>query len=145
MKFVKFLLGLCLATALLSCSKENSKDGSEPLLEVNYNNINGKWTLEQVNGKTLLDGTFLELSLERSEHSFEIVTNLDSFQDAPHTMSGTYALSISAEQGAVIEGKYDHDSGFWSHDYVIERLSASSMLWVALDNPELTQFFTRIK
>ncbi|MGN1225742.1 MAG: hypothetical protein ACI4TL_00730 [Candidatus Cryptobacteroides sp.] len=143
MRYLKTLLALCLAILLTSCSKENSKDGSEPLLEVNYYNISGSWSLEMLNGKPLLDGTFMELKLERSEHTFEISTNLDSFQNVPHTMSGTYALSVSAQDGAVIEGKYDHDSGFWSHDYVIERLGANSMLWVALDDPDLTQLFKR--
>lgn len=143
MRLIKTLLAICLSILLTSCNKTSSKDGIEPLLEVNYNNISGNWSLEMLNGKTLLDGTFLKLKLERSEHTFELSTNLDSFQDVPHNMTGTYALSVSAQDGAVIEGKYDHDSGFWSHDYVIERLSASSMLWVALDDPDLTQLFKR--
>ncbi|MGM9788506.1 MAG: hypothetical protein ACI3ZF_06385 [Candidatus Cryptobacteroides sp.] len=143
MRYLKTLLALCLSILLTSCNKTSSKDGIEPLLEVNYNNISGNWSLEMLNGKSLLDGTFLELKLNRSEHTFELSTNLDSFQNVPHTMSGTYALSVSAQDGAVIEGKYDHDSGFWSHDYVIERLSASSMLWIALDDPDLTQLFKR--
>ena len=48
------------------------------------------------------------------------------------------------ERGAVIDGVYDHDAGFWSHRYVISDLTVDSMVWTAYDSPEYVQEFRRI-
>ncbi|MGN0201551.1 MAG: hypothetical protein ACI399_01420 [Candidatus Cryptobacteroides sp.] len=142
MKHIKVILAIVCGLAILSCRKEE-KDLSEPLLEVNYNNVSGTWTLEKVGEIPLMNGTFFEIELTRSEKTFSITTNLDSFTDCGHTVTGTYAITTSAAEGSVIEGMYDHDSGFWSHNYRIDRLSATTMVWSAVDDPEYVQTFSR--
>lgn len=142
MRHIKAILVIMCGLALLSCRKEPAQE-SEPLLEVNYNNVSGIWTLEKVGEAPLLDGTFLDIELTRSEKTFTITTNLDSFSDFAHTLTGTYAITTTAETGSIVEGMYDHDSGFWSHNYRIDLLSSTRMVWSAVDNPEFVQTFSR--
>ena len=98
----------------------------------------------KLNGNALEEGTFMNIELVRNDETFTIVQNFDSFQDIPHTVTGRYSLTIEVERGAVIDGVYDHDAGFWSHRYVISDLTVDSMVWTAYDSPEYVQEFRRI-
>ena len=70
--------------------------------------------------------------------------NLDSFNDVPHVVTGSYYIDTDVELGAVIRGNYDHDSGDWAHRYIVRSLTASKMVWVAKDDATFVQEFERI-
>lgn len=136
-----FIFSILTTLALAGCSKDGER-GPE-YLEVNKNNISGKWELVEFNGQPLAEGTYMEIELVRNDETFTINQNFDSFQDIPHTVTGRYSLSTDVERGVVIDGVYDHDAGFWSHSYVISELTAGSMVWTAYDSPDFTQEFRR--
>ena len=70
--------------------------------------------------------------------------NLDSFNDIPHVVSGSYYLETDPAVGAIIRGNYDHDSGDWAHRYIITELTADQMVWTAKDDPTFVQLWKRI-
>ena len=71
--------------------------------------------------------------------------NIDSFGDIPHVITGRYFIETDPAVGAVIRGDYDHDSGDWAHRYIVKDLTATSMTWVAKDNPEYIQKYERVE
>ena len=137
----KLIFSILASLALFGCSKDEVS-GPE-YLEVNKNNISGKSELVKWNGEPLAEGTYMEITFVRNDETFTMTQNFDSFQDIPHTVTGRYSLSTDVEKGAVIDGVYDHDAGFWSHRYIISGLTSESMLWTAMDTPEFTQEFRR--
>ncbi|MGM9738101.1 MAG: lipocalin family protein [Candidatus Cryptobacteroides sp.] len=138
-----FIYSILTTLALAGCSKD--EDRGPEYLEVNKNNISGKWELVKWNGEPLAEGTFMEIEFVRNDETFTMSQNFDSFQDIPHTVTGRYSLSTDIERGAVIDGVYDHDAGFWSHRYVISALTAGSMIWTAYDSPDFTNEFRRVE
>jgi hypothetical protein len=134
---------LALILAVSSCEKEIGGD-EELLLEVNANNISGKWQLMQWNESSLNDDTYVYIDIVRNDRTYTMYQNLDSFSDIPHTVTGRYFLETDPAIGAIIRGDYDHDSGDWAHRYVIKDLTATSMIWVAKDNPDYIQKYERV-
>ena len=134
-----------MAFLALSCSKNDGSEWQEPQLEVNANNISGKWELVEWNGAPLADGTYVYLNIFRNDRTYAMYHNMDSFADVPHVVSGSYYIDMDVELGAVIRGNYDHDSGDWAHRYVVKSLTASSMVWVAKDDESFVQVFGRIE
>lgn len=145
MNIIKRIIFVAAAVAALAaCS---SKEGTEPLpeyLEVNANNISGNWKLESLNGEALAGETFLYMKFVRNDKTFSMWYNMDSFSDIPHHSTGDFNIVNDIEFGAVIKGKYDHDGGMWSHDYIVSKLTADEMTWTAFDNPEYVQVFVRV-
>ncbi len=116
-----------------------------PQLEVNANNISGQWELVEWNGISLTEGTYVYLDIVRNDKTYTMYQNLDSFSNVPHVVTGSYRLSTDEELGAIIRGTYDHDSGEWSHRYIIQSLTANEMLWVATDDLSFSQKFVRVE
>lgn len=114
-------------------------------LEVNANNISGKWELVEWNGSYLHEGTYVYLDIVRNDRTYTIYQNVDSFSDIPHIVTGSYYLETDPELGAVIRGNYDHGSGDWKHRYIIKDLTAVSMTWIAKDDPDFIQKFARVE
>lgn len=131
------------AVAAMACGKEDIKIEKE-LLEVNANNIAGKWQLVQWNGDAMEEGTYVYLEIVRNDRTFTLYQNQDSFQNVPRILTGSYNIDVDPEAGAVIRGMYDHDNGEWSHRYIVKELYVDEMLWVAKDDPGFTQLFKRI-
>ena len=133
-----------MAVASMACNKidDPQDNGPEPL-EVNTNNISGKWELVEWNGAPMAEGTYVYMDIERGK-TYTMYQNLDSFSDIPHVITGSYNLATDPELGAIIRGSYDHDNGDWAHRYIIKDLYENEMLWVAKDNPAFTQKFARI-
>lgn len=117
----------------------------EEYLDVNANNISGKWELAEWNGSALTAGTYVFMEIVRNDRTFTLYQNLDSFNDVPHVVTGSYFIETDPELGAIIRGSYDHDSGDWAHRYIIRDLTRESMIWVAKDNPEFVQKFVRVE
>ena len=131
-----------MAFVSMSCEKEQHDIQPEPL-EVNTNNISGKWELVEWNGAPMAGGTYVYMDIERGK-TYTMYQNLDSFSDIPHVITGSYNLATDPELGAIIRGSYDHDNGDWAHRYIIKDLYENEMLWVAKDDPAFSQKFARI-
>lgn len=138
------LLLAMMVLSAVACDKNNPVRTEELFLEVNVNNISGQWELKQWNGEEMAEGTYVYLDLERKDMTYTMYQNVDSFSDVPHVITGRYALSTDVSSGTVIRGSYDHDSGDWTHRYVIKWLTADAMLWVATDDSEVDQMFVRV-
>ena len=143
-KITKILALAFMAVASMACNKidDPQDNGPEPL-EVNTNNISGKWELVEWNGAPMAEGTYVYMDIERGK-TYTMYQNLDSFSDIPHVITGSYNLATDPELGAIIRGSYDHDNGDWAHRDSIKDLYEHEMLWVAKDNPAFTQKFARI-
>ena len=143
-KITKILVLAFMAVASMACNKIDAPqdNGPEPL-EVNTNNISGKWELVEWNGSPMAEGTYVYMDIERGK-TYTMYQNLDSFSNIPHVITGSYNLATDPELGAIIRGSYDHDNGDWSHRYIIKDLYENEMLWVAKDDPAFTQKFVRI-
>lgn len=143
-KITKILALAFMAVASMACNKIEDPQGNGPEpLEVNTNNISGKWELVEWNGAPMAEGTYVYMDIERGK-TYTMYQNLDSFSDIPHVITGSYNLAPDPELGAIIRGSYDHDNGDWAHRYIIRDLYDNEMLWVAKDNPAFTQKFARI-
>lgn len=143
-KITKTLALAFMAVASMACNKieDLQGDGPEPL-EVNTNNISGKWELVEWNGAPMAEGTYVYMDIERGK-TYTMYQNLDSFNNIPHVITGSYNLAADPELGAIIRGSYDHDNGDWSHRYIIKDLYENEMFWVAKDDPVFTQKFRRV-
>lgn len=145
--FKKIMTAALVALSFLavSCDRNDTSEPQEIYLDVNANNISGKWELVEWNGATLASGTYVFLDIVRNDRTFKIYQNLDSFNDVPHVVSGSYNLETDPELGAIIRGSYDHDSGDWAHRYIIKDLTATKMTWVAKDDPDFVQKYVRVE
>lgn len=143
-KITKILVLAFMAVASMACNKIDDPQGNGPEpLEVNTNNISGKWELVEWNGAPMAEGTYVYMDIERGK-TYTMYQNLDSFTNIPHVITGSYNLATDPELGAVIRGSYDHDNGDWAHRYIIKDLYENEMLWVAKDDPSFTQKFRRV-
>lgn len=121
-----------------SCS--NDKEPAEEFLDVTAHNISGDWQLVQWSNNTLADGTYVYINFTRRNQRFTIYQNEDSF--LPRKIEGDYNITTDEELGAIIRGKYDFN-GDWSHRYIVKDLTAKSMIWIAVDDPDNVQLFER--
>lgn len=134
---------IALAFSAVSCEKEEN-NAQPQQLEVNANNISGQWELVEWNGENLAEGTYVYLDIVRNDKTYTMYQNMDSFTNVPHVITGSYYLYTDVELGAIIRGSYDHDSGEWSHRYVIKSLTSNTMEWVATDDLTFSQKFVRV-
>ena len=148
MKRFKNILASALAALsffAVSCDRNDMTEPQVEYLDVNANNISGKWELVEWYGYALTAGTYVFMEIVRNDRTFKIYQNLDSFSDVPHVVSGSYYIETDPELGAIIRGVYDHDSGDWAHRYIIKDLTASEMTWVAKDDPDYIQKYVRVE
>lgn len=131
-----------LAVTLVSvaCGKE------EPVatyLEVTPNNISGEWKLVQWSGEALDADTYFYIDLVRKDRKYTIYQNFDSMGDMPHKITGEFNIELSDFGDPIIRGSYDYSEGFWSHRYMVTRLTETSMVWTAVDDESFVQKFER--
>ena len=141
-KILTFISIIAMAFVSMSCEKEQHDIQPEPL-EVNTNNISGKWELVEWNGAPMAEGTYVYMDIERGK-TYTMYQNMDSFTNVPHVITGSYVLSADVELGAIIRGNYDHDCGEWAHRYIIKSLTSNTMEWVATDDASFTQTYIRV-
>lgn len=141
-----------MAILMVSCEKNDASEPVEVQLEVNANNISGKWQLVEWNESALMDGTYVYLDIVRNGKTYTMYQNIDSFGDIPHVVTGSYFLQVEsvtlgdeATQCTVIRGDYDHDSGDWAHRYIVKSLTATRMVWVAKDDQSFVQTYERVE
>ena len=143
-RIMKAVAFAAMALLALSCDNNDISQPEEPQLEVNANNISGKWQLVEWNESALDENTYVYLDIVRNDRTYTMYQNLDSFTDVPHVVTGSYYIDVDPEKGAVIRGNYDHDSGDWAHRYIVRSLTQSTMGWIARDDETFIQKFSRI-
>lgn len=143
---MKNLLKLFVAVALIcggvGCQPTYEEPQNEPQLEITTNNISGSWMLTQWNNAPLAEGSFVYIDLVRSDMTYTMYQNIDSF--GTRTITGHFFLYIDQEIGAsVLRGNYDHGAGEWNHRYIVQSLTDTTMILVAKDNAEDVSVYTR--
>ena len=143
MNRIKILITTALTALLVSCTEKPVE--TVEYLDVNANNISGKWELVEWNGSSLTEGTYVYLNIVRNDRTYTMYQNLDSFTNVPHVVTGSYFIEYDPELGAILRGNYDHDSGDWAHRYIVKSLTASEMIWVAKDDQTYIQKFSKVE
>ena len=119
MNKVKMLIAAAFAVmSLISCTEK--PEVTVEYLDVNANNISGRWELVEWNGAPLTEGTYVYLDIVRNDRTYTMYQNLDSFTNVPHKVTGSYYIEYDPELGAILRGNYDHDSGDWAHRYIVK-------------------------
>lgn len=143
MNKVKMLIPAAFAVmSLISCTEK--PEVTVEYLDVNANNISGKWELVEWNGAPLTEGTYVYLDIVRNDRTYTMYQNLDSFTNVPHKVTGSYYIEYDPELGAILRGNYDHDSGDWAHRYIVKDLIATEMYWIAKDDRTFIQKYVRV-
>lgn len=143
MNKVKMLIAVAFAVmSLISCTEK--PEVTVEYLDVNANNISGKWELVEWNGAPLTEGTYVYLDIVRNDRTYTMYQNLDSFTNVPHKVTGSYYIEYDPELGAILRGNYDHDSGDWAHRYIVKDLTATEMYWIAKDDRTFIQKYVRV-
>ena len=144
MNKVKMLIAAAFAVmSLISCTEK--PEVTVEYLDVNANNISGKWELVEWNGAPLTEGTYVYIDIVRNDRTYTMYQNLDSFTNVPHKVTGSYYIEYDPELGAILRGNYDHDSGDWAHRYIVKDLTATEMYWIAKDDRTFIQKFVRVE
>lgn len=143
MNKVKMLITAAFAVmSLISCTEK--PEVTVEYLDVNANNISGRWELVEWNGAPLTEGTYVYLDIVRNDRTYTMYQNLDSFTNVPHKVTGSYYIEYDPELGAILRGNYDHDSGDWAHRYIVKDLTATEMYWIAKDDRTFIQKYVRV-
>lgn len=124
----------------IACDKGDDTP-AEPLLDVTANNISGIWKLAEWSGNTMESGTYVYIEFTRRDQQFTIYQNQDSF--VARKIGGHYNITTDEALGAVIRGQYDYGNGDWRHRYIVRDLTASSMTWIAVDDPDDISMYKR--
>lgn len=143
MNKVKMLIAAAFAVmSLISCTEK--PEVTVEYLDVNANNISGRWELVEWNGVPLTEGTYVYLDIVRNDRTYTMYQNLDSFTNVPHKVTGSYYIEYDPELGAILRGNYDHDSGDWAHRYIVKDLTATEMYLIAKDDRTFIQKYVRV-
>ena len=132
---------LALILGFVSCDEPTPEVPAEPELEVTANNIAGEWKLAEWKGAPLAEGSYVYINFVRSDRTYTLYQNLDSF--STRKLTGSFYIETDPERGAVIRGNYDYDRGDWAHRYCVISLTANEMVWVNLDNVVDQSVYTR--
>ena len=102
MNRIKILITAALTALMVSCTEKPVE--TVEYLDVNANNISGKWQLVEWNGSPLTEGTYVYLNIVRNDRTYTMYQNLDSFTKVPHVVSGSYFIEYDPELGAILRG-----------------------------------------
>ena len=87
--------------------------------------------------------TYFYIDLVRKDRKYTIYQNFDSMGDMPHKITGEFNIELSDFGDPIIRGSYDYSEGFWSHRYMVTKLTETSMVWTAVDDESFVQKFER--
>ena len=93
--------------SLISCTEK--PEVTVEYLDVNANNISGRWELVEWNGAPLTEGTYVYLDIVRNDRTYTMYQNLDSFTNVPHKVTGSYYIEYDPELGAILRGNYSEE------------------------------------
>ncbi len=136
------LMLLSLAAFTFIACDDNEEVVADPLLEVTPFNLEGTWSLQSYDdGKLLPEGCFVQIEFIRKDCTYILTQNTDSFTE--HTLTGRFNITVDPELGSILVGNYDYSGGDWAHRYIVRRLTAEEMVWVAKDDASQVQCFVR--
>ena len=72
-RFLSVSFAVLAAMTVISCETEEERIPEEVQLEVNANNISGKWQLVEWNGAGLTEGTYVYLDIVRNGKTYTIM------------------------------------------------------------------------
>lgn len=140
--FFRFALSVIVCIGLQACEEDHTYiDDTDPVISTYQ--LAGNWQLTKWHGE-VLDGSqrYCYLHIDSKDRKFEIYQNFDSSQ--PRRLTGTFTLKYDEVQGVnIIKGIYDHASGYWNNDYIINDFTSQSMEWIVIGNPEDVSVYTR--
>lgn len=137
---MKKLFRLLIAATMMmvagyGCEQPEDNTLPEEQLEVTAANLSGSWKLDKWNDVQLPESNFVYIDFERSDRTYTLYQNIDSFDK--RTITGRYFIYVDETLGeAILRGEYDHGAGEWNHRYIVKSLTATTMLLVAKDNIE---------
>lgn len=134
------VLAVMTGIALSSCQK--IEGDQVDYLEVNASNLHGDWELTAINGQPLAEGTYFHINFNRSGNEYTIRETLTSIPAAPNVDEGKFEIYTDPELGAYIRG-IDSVMEEWSDMYVIKDLTATTMTWIGVNDPDFIQTFKR--
>ena len=132
------------ASLLLMLSCTNKETPAVEYLDVTANNLAGNWEQVEWRGSELVESSYFYMKIVRKDQKFTFYQNTDSMADMPHVITGRFNIEIDPELGAIILGEYDYVGEYWSHRYIVKDLTADSMTWIAVDDPEEIKKFIRV-
>ena len=132
------------ASLLLMLSCTNKGTPTVEYLDVTANNLAGNWEQVEWRGSELVESSYFYMKIVRKDQKFTFYQNTDSMADMPHVITGRFNIEIDPELGAIILGEYDYVGEYWSHRYIVKDLTADSMTWIAVDDPEEIKKFIRV-
>ena len=142
MKLMRFITVLTASVMMLSCAKKETP--TVVYLDVTANNLAGNWEQVEWRGSELVESSYFYMTIVRKDQKFTFYQNVDSMSDMPHVITGRFNLETDPELGSVILGEYDYVGEYWSHRYIVKDLTADSMTWIAVDDPEEVKKFVRV-
>lgn len=137
-KIFGFILCFALAIGFTACSEDETPQVE--VVNVNTSYLDGAWSLNEVDGVSLGEGTYLYLSFDRKENTFVMYHNLESMYSQRFT--GTWSLTEDEDLGILLTGEYDYDLGEWA-TYIATALDANTLHLVNKENPEDVRVYTR--
>ncbi len=142
MNRIKVLLAIMAAASMIISCESADLDTNQPVeeqLAVTTNNLKGNWELVLWNGSAM-DLTYMYLTIDRGL-TYTMYQNPDSFSDVPRVITGEYFLYEEDLVGVIIRGNYEYTGDEWSRRYIVKSLTASSMVWVDMnDSSEIMEF-----
>lgn len=136
-RFIALVLLLCTFSA---CEKDHSYADNTPV-KITGSQIAGTWQLTQWYGAPIAGDLYFYITFESKGKTFEIYQNFDTAK--ARRLTGIYTLEYDEERGNVLNGIYDHASGFWNNTYLIGELSPGSMTWSVTDDASDVSIYTR--
>ena len=141
-RIVKFLMVVATMVAVGSCITPENNNTSE-YLDVTPNNIKGVWQMVSFdNGKPFAENSYYYIEFDRAERTFVTYENTGSMGLVSQT--GHYYIVVDG--AAVIYGDYDNGllaPNYWNHRFYVRDLTATRMVWVAVDDEEIVQVYER--
>lgn len=133
-----FILGVLLVLGCVSCSHDDTPATEELTVSTAY--LNGDWSLSEIDGEPLGEGTYLYLSFDRKENTFVMYHNFESMY--AYRSTGTWTLSQDEEQGMILTGQYDYDRGEWA-TYIATATDLNTLRLVNADDASDVRIYTR--
>lgn len=140
MKLIQKLwsVALLVSPLFVGCDNETERN-DKPVAAVTYYLMNGSWQLTELNGDALAEETYMYVEFNRTEHSFDIFTNIGSMYGR-HT-TGIFVIEQDEYENYILSGSYDNGVGDWNDSYRVEAAEGGEkMLWQGKTTNEYMAF-----
>lgn len=134
----RFILCVMLTVGFTACS--NDETPQVEVRSVNASYLNGSWSLSEIDGLPLGEGTYLYLRFDRTEKTFIMYHNLESMYSQRFT--GSWSLTEDEDLGTLLTGEYDYDLGEWA-TYIATAPDLNTLRLVNLEDETDVRVYTR--